>query len=121
MLSALKSLIGKTGGAADERRQSPRVAVPPECQIRIGTKSYPLRNWSTSGFIAGPYDGDLGVKQRFKLTVAVRQDHFNIEFDAEAVVVRIDASGLAARFVFLPPAQKRQIEAYFAFYHGARR
>src|SRR5256885_9543126 len=98
------------------RRQAPRVDTPPECAIYFDGKSYPLKNWSTLGFLAGPYDGGLIAKQRCKLKVHVRQDSFDIAFDAEAIIVRKDAGGIAGRFIFLPPDKKRQIEAYFAFY-----
>jgi hypothetical protein len=121
MLTAIKEFLGRQPAASGaERRQAPRVAVPPECVIRIGSRSYQLLNWSVLGFIAGSYTGSLAPKQRFKLSVKVRQDHFDIDFDAEALVVRIDATGIAARFLFLPPDKKRQIEAYFAFYQTAR-
>jgi hypothetical protein len=123
MLAALKDFLGRPPApvpSGAERRQAPRVSVPPECTIKVGSQSYPLLNWSVLGFIAGPYSGSLVPKQRFKLSIKVRQDHFDIDFDSEATVVRIDATGIAARFVFLPPEKKRQIETYFAYYQRAR-
>ena len=98
------------------RRQAPRIDTPPECSVFFDGKRYPLRNWSTLGFLAGPYDGSLIVKQRCKLKVHVRQEQFDIAFEAEAVIVRKDSGGIAGRFIFLPPDKKRQIESYFAFY-----
>ncbi|MBI1775967.1 MAG: hypothetical protein HYR63_11530 [Proteobacteria bacterium] len=97
-------------------RQAPRVPTPPQCVVKIDSKIYPLRNWSTLGFLAGSYEGDLIVKQRIKLAIAVRQDHFNIAFDAEAVVVRIEGGEIAGRFIFLQPEKRREIEAYFVHY-----
>jgi len=120
MLTMREDPAGREAASGADRRQAPRVAVPPECAIRIGSHSFPLLNWSALGFIAGPYSGSLVPTQRFRLSVKVRQDHFEIDFNAEAVVVRIDATGIAGRFVFLPPEKKRQIEAYFAFYRRVR-
>src|SRR5258708_39825195 len=102
--------------AGANRRQAPRIDTPPECAVFFDGQRYPLRNWSALGFLAGPYDGGLIAKQRCKLKVHVRQDHFDIAFDAEAVIVRVDAVAIAGRFIFLPPDKKRQIEAYFAHY-----
>ena len=102
--------------AGANRRQAPRVETPPECAVYFDGKRYPLKNWSTLGFLAGAYDGGLIVKQRCKLKVHVRQDAFDIAFECEAVIVRKDAGGIAGRFIFLPPDKKRQIEAYFAHY-----
>ncbi len=123
MLSAVRSLFrGRSAVAAAandsgvEIRAAPRVAASGERVAKIGSKNYPLRNWSTVGFSAWPYDGDMIAEQRFKLTIAIRQDHFDIAFDAEAAVVRIDDDGIAGRFLSLPPDKKRQIEAYFAYY-----
>ena len=98
------------------RRQAPRIDTPPECAVFFDGQRYPLKNWSTLGFLAGPYDGGLIIKQRCKLKVHVRQGQFDIAFDAEAIIVRRDAAGIAGRFIFLPPEKKRQIEAYFAFF-----
>ena len=122
MLSAVRDLFFSrnhdpvAANDSAEKRSAPRVPTPAECVVRIDSKTYPLRNWSTVGFLAGPYDGQARVKQRLKLSVRVRQDHFDIAFDAEAIVVRIDQTGIAGRFIFLPPDKQRQIEAYFAYY-----
>jgi hypothetical protein len=120
VLGQVKRFFGAQPAGAN-RRQAPRVDTPPECAVFFDGKRYALKNWSTLGFLAGPYDGSLIVKQRCKLRVHVRQDQFDIEFDAEAIVVRKDAGGIAGRFIFLPPDKKRQIEAYFAHYIRAAR
>ncbi|MBI1774215.1 MAG: hypothetical protein HYR63_02605 [Proteobacteria bacterium] len=120
VLDQVKRFFAPEVGGAN-RRQAPRVDTPPECAVFFDGKRFPLKNWSTLGFLAGPYDGDLIAKQRCKLKIHVRQETFDIAFDAEAIIVRTDASGIAGRFIFLPPDKKRQIEGYFAHFAASPR
>jgi hypothetical protein len=118
MFSGLKRFLG--GNEEKEGRQAPRVQPSGICHVTIDGKQIPLKNWSAVGILAAPYSGSLVPKQRFRLAVKVKQDHFDFDFDAEAIVVRIDQSGIAARFVFLNPALKKRIDEYFAYYTGGK-
>jgi hypothetical protein len=104
-----------------DRRGAPRVEPPPDCAIvAIEGAAFPLKNWSATGFVADPYRGRLAVGQKCVVSITVRQEPFDIAFAAEALVVRRGAAGLAARFVFPPPDNKGQIDAYFT-YHAQMR
>lgn len=99
----------------EDRRREPRVEAPPSCAVlSIDGTLYPLKNWSTTGFLAEPYRGNLAVGQRCLVNIHVRQEPFDIAFAAEVVIVRKEAEALAGRFTFLPTDEKGQIEAYFA-------
>ncbi|GAB4176877.1 MAG: hypothetical protein OHK0024_14410 [Thalassobaculales bacterium] len=98
------------------RARAPRVAVAARSFVTIDRKPYPLKNWSLSGVLFGPYDGDLIVRQRFRMTVAVKDAVNDIEFDTDAVVVRRMGSDLAAQFFQLHPAYRARIEKYFSSY-----
>ena len=104
-----------------DRRGAPRIAPPPDCAVvTVEGAPYPLKNWSATGFLAEPYQGKLDVGQKCVINIQVRQNPFNIAFGAEALIVRKGARELAGRFIFLPPDDKGQIEAYFA-YHAQMR
>jgi hypothetical protein len=54
------------------------------------------------------------------VNIHVRQNPFDIAFAAEVEIVRKAGDELAGRFVFLPPDNKGQIEAYFAYFGQMR-
>jgi hypothetical protein len=100
-----------------DRRQAPRIAAPPNCAVlSVDGAPYPLKNWSVTGFLADPYEGNLAVGQKCFVNIHVRQDPFDIAFAAEVVIVRKKERELAGRFVFLPSDNRGQIEAYFAYF-----
>lgn len=105
----------------EDRRREPRVEAPPNCAIlSVDGAPYPLKNWSATGFLADPYEGNLTVGQKCIVNIHVRQDPFDIAFAAEVVIVRKGAGELAGRFTFLPADNRGQIESYFAFFAQIR-
>ena len=112
-MSWFRQLRGYLGWGT-ERRQAERFDMPGHCFVVIEGNQYPLRNWSATGFLASPYDGDLTVDKTFSVGISVRQDNFDFIVDAEAVVVRRDDAGLAARIVSVSPERRRQIDDLFS-------
>lgn len=107
MWAAIKSAFG-----GEDRRVAPRVAD--KGQVHVDSRSYPLENWSTSGVLFSGHDGRLAKGQRFKLRLEVQGDRGLIEFNAEAVVVRVAGDRLAAQFFMIDKQKKRIILEYFA-------
>jgi len=138
MIESLHLTLGVVGAAAvvgtilamrrsppalqgSDRRRAPRIEPPRDCAVlSIEGSPFPLKNWSVSGFLAEAYDGPLSIGQRSFVNFHVRQNPFDIAFAAEVEVVRRGAGELAGRFVFLPPDNKGQIEAYFAYFGQMR-
>jgi hypothetical protein len=119
--AAVVFFLASRTAPTEERRRSPRIEAPPDCAVvSVNGVSYALKNWSATGFLAAPYDGNVAVGQKCIVNIRVRQEHFDIAFAAEALVVRRGAGELAGRFVFLSPNDKGKIEAYFA-YHAQMR
>jgi hypothetical protein len=106
----------ETGAKLFDRRGAPRIDMPPECFVIAEGGRYPLKNWSRSGFLAAPYDGELRENRSFTVRVAIRHEHYDFVVDARAVAVRRDAAGLAARFVSMAPASRQLIDDYFSHY-----
>lgn len=107
MWAAIKSAFG-----GDDRRVAQRVAA--KGQVHIDSQSYPLENWSASGVLFSGHDGRLAKGQRFKLRLEVQGDRGLIEFNAEAVAVRLAGDKLAAQFFMIENHKKRVILEYFA-------
>ena len=97
--------------ARPERRRAPRVELK-RGLAKIDSKTYPVKNVSTEGFVLTPYDGDLVTRQRVYLTLVLAIDGKEFDFATDAVVVRTDARTLAGRFNDLRRDARRAIEHY---------
>jgi hypothetical protein len=116
MMGFWKQFFGPKPTGAD-RRTGPRIDTPPNAAtLSVDGAPYPLKNWSAQGFLASPYEGTRAVGDKCVVNINVQQAPFAITFAAEVVIVRKEAGDLAGRFVFLPPENVAQIEAYFAFH-----
>jgi hypothetical protein len=109
----IESVDKKAAAGAARRPPAPRGEA---VAIFDGNKRFPLKSWSTVGILIDPYHGDLVQKQRSRVTIQVKDQQFNIEFEADIVVTRIDKNGLAAQFFYLNPAYKKQIDDYLKYY-----
>jgi len=95
-----------------ERRRAPRVELR-RGLIKIDSKTYPVKNLSTQGFVVTPYDGDLIAHQRVYLTLVLAVGDQERDFATDAVVVRRQPGSLAGRFNDLRRDARRVIEQYF--------
>jgi hypothetical protein len=98
--------------AAIERRRVPRVALK-HGVAKIDSKSFPVKNLSTQGFVLEPYQGDLITHQRVYLTLVLAINGQERDFATDAVVVRAADQTLAGRFSDLRHDARRAIEQYF--------
>jgi hypothetical protein len=114
MFKQIKNFFTEDSGT--NRRKAPRVDARGEASVIIDGKTYRLKNWSTQGILVGPYNGGLIAKQRSRVTIKLKDDKFNIDFDADVLVMRVDDEGLACRFFLLHPGQKKQIQEYLDYY-----
>jgi len=116
MMEFLKQLFRPAPTGAD-RRRGLRVEAPEDTAvISLDGASYPIKNWSTHGFLAGAYSGPRAAGDKCIVSIDIRQDPFAIAFATEVVIVRREGTDLAGRFVSLPPENKAQVDAYFAFH-----
>lgn len=116
MMDFLKRLFRPSPAGAD-RRRGLRVEAPQEsANISVDGVPYPLKNWSAHGFLAGSYSGPRLVGDKCLVNINIRQNPFVIAFAAEVLIVRREGNDIAGRFVFLPPENMAQVEAYFTFH-----
>ncbi len=87
-----------TAQSSEDRRAAPREEVP-DWLVWIGGKTYPLKDWSDSGFLATSCTHDVAVGDVLDLTFSVPADT-RFEFSCQATVVRVDreTQELAATF-----------------------
>jgi hypothetical protein len=115
MLDSLKKLFGK-GEPAGKGVPGRRVAPKGESAVILDGRRYQLRNWNTEGFLFGPYTGDLVAGRRVKVELIVMDGEFKLRCSAVATINRVDGSGVDAKFYFISPEHKKQIQAYVSHY-----
>ena len=117
-MSMFKGIKGFFSEAAPKKESAARKPVNRGEAVAIvdGNKRYTLKSWNTIGILIDPYHGGLVPKQRSRVTIQVKDGQFNIEFDTDIVVTRIDKNGLAAQFFYLNPTYKKQIDEYLKYY-----
>lgn len=101
--------------AANQRRE-PRVPTANSALV-IGATEIPLRNWSYSGFFAGPYDGKIAVGEEFALALRLRSDLGQAEIKGRGKLVRNDTVGIAGTWTLdKPTPQAELLLRYFLAY-----
>jgi hypothetical protein len=99
---------------ADRRRETRRTA--PGGKVEIDGRTYPIENWSYSGFLAGPYAGERKAGERVDITFTVEPDDGQaFAFACKAMMVRVDpeARKLVGAFVEMDAATRTKLARYF--------
>ncbi len=73
-----------------ERRAEQRLPVE-HGTVVIDDQTYPLKNWSTRGFLAMSYTGNHKEGDRISVRFSVLFVERQLEFSGEARVIRVDA------------------------------
>ncbi len=97
-----------------ERRSESRLPVE-HGTVVIGDQTYPLKNWSTRGFLASSYTGDHKEGDRISIRFSVAFVERQLEFSGEARVIRVDAEAqeLAGLLVLMGEEWNDAFSRYF--------
>ncbi len=97
-----------------KRRSEPRLPVE-HGTVVIGDQTYPLKNWSTRGFVASSYTGDHREGDRISVSFSVLFVNRQLEVSGKARVVRVDAEHqeLAGRLVAMGAEWNDAFSRYF--------
>jgi hypothetical protein len=90
------------------QRKEPRVPVANSYLI-VGGQELPLRNWSFSGFLAGPYDGELAIGAEFALSLRLSCDQGNAEIRGRGKLIRNDEAGIAGTWALEKPSKQDEM------------
>jgi len=110
-LSDLISFFRDGSQTSAERRRETRFDCGNDDTVVISGTAVHLKNWSTGGLLAGPFDRPPQVGQRFPVEADLRRA--GLRFKAEAEVIRVDGNFVALKYRAAND-DKRRIEAYFA-------
>ncbi len=109
ILTTTFAFLGESG----DRRVSPRMIAGPEDRIQIGGVRVPLRNWSETGLMFGPYNGLIAPGQRLRAIVMLRNAYISMGFEAEIEIVRQVDGLVGAKYNCPDPQARQRIKAHF--------
>jgi hypothetical protein len=102
--------LGQVAG----RRLSPRMSAGPEDRVQLMGQRVPLRNWSETGLMFGPFVGTLVPGQTLRGTVLLRNAYISIGFEASLEIVRFADGLVGAKYSCADPHLRQRIKAHFA-------
>ena len=106
----LKRLFSKESERRRERREDVSLGT-----VTVDGRTFPVRNWSSTGFLAAPYAGDYkegdSVDIRFEVQVPGR----SINFACKAILIRVDlkAQELAGVFTMMDRESRILVARHF--------
>ncbi len=82
---------------------------------RINGQSFPLIDWSSSGFCASGYEGGFYVGERCDLELTLNLNDQETFFTCRTFIVRTDAAGqqIAGVFLEMDPRDRLALAEYF--------
>jgi hypothetical protein len=114
LVAFLKRLFASARGKGGERRRESREGIAFGA-IRIDGMSCPLKNWSTSGFLAGGYTGNHKHGDHVGIALSVQLPGRSFEMTCKGIVVRADpqAREIAGVFTLVGPDDRVALERHF--------
>jgi hypothetical protein len=94
------------------QRKEPRVPAANSFLIVAG-QALPLRDWSYSGFFAGPYDGKLALGEEFPLSLRLSCEQGKAEIRGRGKLIRNEAAGIAGTWVLEKPGPQEQLLLHY--------
>lgn len=97
-----------------DRRREPRETVS-DGWVRIYGDTYPLRNWSRSGFLVNSCTADYKIADRVEVRANIPVDADWLEFNCHALVARVEKAReeLAGVFLIMDNATRAKIDSHF--------
>ncbi len=113
----LRNLFGKAERAKQappERRREDRKKVAGGT-VEIDGQSYPVENWSYSGFLATSYEGTRKAGDRVDIKFTVETGGQDFAFSCKAMMVRVDPSSkkIVGAFVDMEAGTRAKIARHF--------
>ncbi len=105
-----KRLFSRSSDRRRARREDVRLGT-----VEIGGRAYPVRNWSSTGFLAVPYDGEHSEGDSVDIHFEVQLSANTIAFFCKAILVRVDPRSreLAGVFTMMDRESRIAVARHF--------
>lgn len=113
----LRNFFARFGGAEPtppEQRREDRQSVA-SGTVELDGQSYPVENWSYTGFLAGSYEGARKAGDRVDIRFTVDAGGHDFTFACEAMLVRVDPASrkIVGAFVDMEAGTRAKIARHF--------
>jgi hypothetical protein len=97
-----------------DRRREPREDVSLGT-INLGGRVFPVRNWSSTGFLASPCEGAFREGDTVDIRFEIQVPGQVIRFSCQAILVRVDAKAqeIAGVFTMMDRDARVQVARHF--------
>lgn len=114
MLRNLFARLGGTESAPPERRREHRENVAGGT-VEFDGQSYPVENWSYTGFLAGSYEGPRKAGDRVDIRFTLDAGDQDFTFSCTAMLVRVDPASrkIVGAFVDMEAGTRAKIARHF--------
>ncbi len=118
MLDGLKKLLGMNdaqpakGGAAVKR-----VTPKGETTVLIEGKRFNMKNIGQDGISFTPAPRDMTPGRRLRADLIIQDGAINLRAEAVLTVAKVEGQTIDAKFYYLAPADKKQVQDYLARYN----
>jgi hypothetical protein len=115
MLDGLKKLLGMNDSPA-KGGASKRVTPKGETTVIVEGKRYMMKNIGTDGLMFGPAPRDMTPGRRLRAELIIQDGAINLRAEAVVTVAKVEGSSVDAKFYYLTPQDKKQVQDYLARY-----
>ncbi len=114
MLRNLFARRGRADAAPPDRRREGRVRAAGGT-VEFDGQSYPVENWSYTGFLAGPYGGSRKAGERVDIRFSVDVGGQTFAFACAAMMVRVDPESqkIVGAFVDMDAGTRAKLARHF--------
>jgi hypothetical protein len=114
MLRNLFARLGRAEQAPPERRREDRKKLAGGT-VEIDGRSYPVENWSYTGFLAGSYEGARKAGDRVDIKFTAETGGQGFTFSCKAMMVRVDPASrkIVGAFIDMEAGTRAKIARHF--------
>lgn len=116
MLDGLKKLLGMGDAQAAKPASGKRITPKGETTIIIEGKRMMVKNIGSDGLMFGPAPRDMTPGRRVRAELIIQDGNLNLKSEAVLNVTKLEGSSADAKFFYLAPQDKKQIQDYLARY-----
>lgn len=114
MLDGLKKLLGMNEPPA--KAGGKRVTPKGETTVIVEGKRYMMKNIGLDGLMFGPAPRDMSPGRRLRADLIIQDGAINLRAEAVVTVSKIEGTSVDAKFYYLAPQDKKQVQDYLARY-----
>ena len=117
MLDGLKKLLGMNDAQPSKGGANKRISPKGETTIIVEGKRYMLKNIGMDGVMFGPTaTRDMNPGKRIRAELIIQDGGLNLRSEAVLTVAKVEGNSVDAKFFYLAPQDKKQIQDYLARY-----